>query len=144
MTRKKINRTSAEIKAIMAEEGDFLRPIVRTVIGKFLEAEMSEAIGAQKGERVEGRLGYRSGYYPRSLITRVGKTRVESSPKPQRTIFHRDFRGLSAQREGAGGRADRDGHPGSIDSEGQSDQRRALWAQFWAEYEIGPHTLPSE
>ncbi len=34
---------------------------------------MSEAIGAQKGERSEGRSGYRSGYYPRSLITRVGK-----------------------------------------------------------------------
>ncbi len=58
---------------MMAEEGDFLRPIVRTVIQEFLEAEMSEAIGAQKGERVEWRSGYRSGYYPRSLITRVGK-----------------------------------------------------------------------
>ena len=58
---------------MMAEESDFLRPMVRTVIQEFLEAEMTEAVGAQKGERVEGRLGYRSGYYPRSLITRVGK-----------------------------------------------------------------------
>ena len=73
MTRKKNNRTTAEIKAMMAEDGEFLRPIVRTVIQEFLEAEMSEAIGAQKGERIEGRSGYRSGYYPRSLITRVGK-----------------------------------------------------------------------
>jgi putative transposase len=40
---------------------------------EFLEAEMAEAVGAGKGERVEGRLSYRSGYYPRSLITRVGK-----------------------------------------------------------------------
>ena len=47
--------------------------MVRTVIEEFLEAEMTEAIGAPKGERVEGRSGYRSGYYPRSLITRVGK-----------------------------------------------------------------------
>jgi hypothetical protein len=73
MTRKDSNRTTSEIKAMMAEDGDFLRPIVRTVIQEFLEAEMAEAIGAQKGERVEGRSGYRSGYYPRSLITRVGK-----------------------------------------------------------------------
>jgi len=73
MTRKNSNRTTSEIKAMMAEDGDFLRPIVRTVIEEFLEAEMTEAIGAQKGERVEGRSGYRSGYYPRSLITRVGK-----------------------------------------------------------------------
>ena len=49
----------------------FLRPLVRSVIEEFLEAEMAAAIGAEKGERVEGRLGYRSGYYPRSLITRV-------------------------------------------------------------------------
>jgi hypothetical protein len=34
---------------------------------------MTEAVGAEKGERTEGRLGYRSGYYPRALITRVGK-----------------------------------------------------------------------
>src|SRR6476659_5953974 len=73
MTRKNSNRTTSEIKAMMAEDGDFLRPIVRTVIEEFLEAEMTEAIGAQKGERVEGRSGYRSGYYPCRLITRVGK-----------------------------------------------------------------------
>jgi putative transposase len=36
------------------------------------EAEMTEAIGAGKGERTETRLSYRSGYYGRSLITRVG------------------------------------------------------------------------
>jgi putative transposase len=34
---------------------------------------MAEAVGGQKGERVERRLSYRSGYYARSLITRVGK-----------------------------------------------------------------------
>jgi len=37
-----------------------------------LEAEMSETIGAEKGERTETRLAYPSGYYPRSLVTRVG------------------------------------------------------------------------
>jgi transposase-like protein len=34
---------------------------------------MTEAIGAQKGERTTERLGYRSGHYGRTLITRVGK-----------------------------------------------------------------------
>jgi putative transposase len=43
------------------------------VIQEFLEAEMAEAVGAGKGERVEGRLSYRSGHYARNLITRVGK-----------------------------------------------------------------------
>src|SRR3984885_6158077 len=34
---------------------------------------MTDALGAAKSERTEGRNGYRSGYYGRSLITRVGK-----------------------------------------------------------------------
>jgi transposase-like protein len=34
---------------------------------------MTEALGAEKGERSETRLGYRSGYYSRFLITRIGK-----------------------------------------------------------------------
>src|SRR5262249_17227362 len=38
-----------------------------------LEAEMTDALGAEKGERTAGRLGYRSGYYTRTLVTRVGK-----------------------------------------------------------------------
>jgi putative transposase len=40
---------------------------------EMLEAEMTEALGAEKGERAAGRQGYRSGYYGRTLITRVGK-----------------------------------------------------------------------
>lgn len=38
-----------------------------------LEAEMEEALGADKGERTASRLGYRSGYHNRTLGTRVGK-----------------------------------------------------------------------
>jgi hypothetical protein len=38
-----------------------------------LEAEMTEAFGAEKGERASGRQGHWSGYYGRTLITRVGK-----------------------------------------------------------------------
>src|SRR5512134_2943945 len=34
---------------------------------------MTEAVGAAKGERTANRVGYRSGYYGRTLITRVGK-----------------------------------------------------------------------
>ena len=39
MTRKDSNRTISEIKAMIGEEGDFLRPAVRTVIQEFLEAD---------------------------------------------------------------------------------------------------------
>jgi transposase-like protein len=34
---------------------------------------MDEALGAEKSERTPNRLGYRSGYYGRTLVTRVGR-----------------------------------------------------------------------
>jgi transposase-like protein len=37
---------------LLGEESDFLRPMVRAVIQEFLEAEMVEAVGTEKGERV--------------------------------------------------------------------------------------------
>src|SRR5215213_11271625 len=40
---------------------------------EMLEAEMTDALGAEKRERTPARLGYRSGYYTRTLVTRVGK-----------------------------------------------------------------------
>ena len=72
MTQRRVNKETKEIKAVMAEDADFLRPLVRSVMQEFLEAEMAAAIGAEKGERVEGRLGYRSGYY-RPEILRSGR-----------------------------------------------------------------------
>ena len=46
---------------------------VRAVMQEMLEARMTDALGAEKGERSCPRPGYRSGYYSRTLITRVGK-----------------------------------------------------------------------
>ena len=73
MPRGKLRPTLAEVKALLAQEQDFLRPLVQAVLQELLEAEMSEALGAQKGERTAARLGYRSGYYDRTLVSRVGK-----------------------------------------------------------------------
>jgi putative transposase len=61
-----------DIKGLLERDSEFIRTAVRSAIEAALEAEMSEALGAEKGERTETRLGYRSGYYQRSLITRVG------------------------------------------------------------------------
>ncbi len=47
--------------------------MVQSVLQEVLEAEMEDCVGAAKGERSEGRWGYRSGYYSRGLVTRVGK-----------------------------------------------------------------------
>src|SRR5687767_1207039 len=73
MPRGKLRSTLAEVKALLAEDRDFLRPLVQAVLQELLEAEMTEALGAEKGERTAARLGHRSGYYDRTLVTRVGK-----------------------------------------------------------------------
>jgi putative transposase len=73
MTVKDGTRGTTELKALVASDPDFVRVLVRTALQEVLEAEMSETLGAAKGERTPGRLGYRAGHYGRTLVTRVGK-----------------------------------------------------------------------
>jgi transposase-like protein len=73
MTSTKDKPAAAAIKDLLSQSPDGLREIVRAVMQELLEAEMTDALQAEKGERTSARLGYRSGYYTRTLITRVGK-----------------------------------------------------------------------
>src|SRR3954452_8420015 len=73
MTVAQAKLSVAAAKELLKGNPDGLREIVRAVLQEVLEAEMTDALGAAKGERSAGRLGYRSGYYGRTLITRVGK-----------------------------------------------------------------------
>ena len=73
MTRSKRRATTTAVKEAVAEQKDLLRPLVQELLQEVLEGEMTEALQARKGERTVGRLGYRAGYYERSLVTRVGK-----------------------------------------------------------------------
>jgi len=73
MTKPEGKPAPATVKDLLAAHPDGLREIVRAVMQEVLEAEMMEALQAEKGERTHTRLGYRSGYYTRTLVTRVGK-----------------------------------------------------------------------
>jgi putative transposase len=73
MTPKKNTAGASKLRELLLEDEDLLRGLMKQALEQVLEAEMSAALGAGKSERSEGRLGYRSGYYGRSLITRVGK-----------------------------------------------------------------------
>jgi putative transposase len=64
---------TAEVTRMLLEEPDPIRAIVQQTLQQLLECEMDETLGARNGERCEERTGYRSGYYGRSLVTRVGK-----------------------------------------------------------------------
>lgn len=72
MARREGRAEVIDIKWMLERDADFVRSAMRALVQAVLEAEMTETIGAEKGERTETRITYRSGYYPRSLITRVG------------------------------------------------------------------------
>jgi putative transposase len=72
MTRGKVRAELIDVKELLERDEDFLQVALQALLQAALEAEMTEAIGAEKGERTEARLAYRSGYYPRSWVTRVG------------------------------------------------------------------------
>jgi len=73
MTRIEAKPAIANVNELFSRSPDGLREIVRAVMQEMLEAEMTDALGAEKGERTAARLGYRSGYYTRTLVTRIGK-----------------------------------------------------------------------
>jgi transposase-like protein len=54
-------------------EEDFLRGLVERVVQQVLEAEMTSFLGAEAYERSGERRGWRNGFKPRVLKTRVGK-----------------------------------------------------------------------
>jgi len=75
MTQKQNNANAREQewREVYQRGPDGIRLLVEKALQEVLEAEMDEALGAQKSERTESRLGYRAGYYARTLVTRVGK-----------------------------------------------------------------------
>jgi putative transposase len=73
------------------EEGlDFLRESLRWVVQQLMEAEVSELIGAEHGERSEERLTHRNGYRPRRWDTRAGELEL-AIPKIRRGSYFPSF-----------------------------------------------------
>jgi putative transposase len=56
---------------------DGLAKLVETVLNQILEAQVTEALGAERFERTEERAGYRNGTRLRTLYTRVGPVTLQ-------------------------------------------------------------------
>ncbi len=56
---------------------DGLAKLVEGVLNQILEAQVSESLGADKHQRSDERIGYRNGYRPRQLYTRVGPVTLQ-------------------------------------------------------------------
>src|SRR3982750_921855 len=73
MTERKLKAVRPRLEALMAQDKDLLKALVKEALDQILQAEMTEFLGAAPSERNATRAGYRAGYYERGLVTRVGK-----------------------------------------------------------------------
>jgi len=71
-----IQLTKQDLMKLLPED-DAMKHLLQKLLQEVLEAEMETALQAGKSERTGGRLGYRSGHYPRTLVTRVGKLELK-------------------------------------------------------------------
>jgi putative transposase len=69
------------------EHGDVIRESVRAVAQELMEAEVSELIGAERGERTEDRATHRNGYRPRRWDTRAGEIELQIPKIRQGSYF---------------------------------------------------------
>ena len=86
-------RMTAEqvVSYLLEEEGlDFLRESLTWVVQQLMEAEVSELIGAEHGERNPERLTHRNGYRPRRWDTRAGEIEL-AIPKIRRGSYFPSF-----------------------------------------------------
>ena len=72
-TRRKRSAKSPRIEALIGEDRELFKGLLKESLQEVLAAEMTETVGAGLGERTAVRTGYRSGYYSRGLVTRIGK-----------------------------------------------------------------------
>jgi putative transposase len=74
-------------KVLVDEHADVLRESVQWLARQLMEVEVSELIGAERGERTEDRATHRNGYRPRRWDTRAGEIELQIPKIRQGSYF---------------------------------------------------------
>ena len=74
-------------KVLVDEHADVLRESVGWLARQLMEVEVSELIGAERGERTEDRATHRNGYRPRRWDTRAGEIELQIPKIRQGSYF---------------------------------------------------------
>ena len=74
-------------RSALLNDPDFLNQAVTCFLQQFLEAEITSFLQAESYQRTGDRTGYRNGYKPRIVKTRVGRIEL-SVPKDREGRFH--------------------------------------------------------
>ena len=86
MATAKHTTEKTSLTALVKEDADLMKMLVKETLQAFLEEEMDACIGADPFERTDGRLSYRAGYYTRNLITRIGSIELRV-PRDRKGLF---------------------------------------------------------
>jgi len=69
---------------------DGLKHLLEACVNETLESEMTDFLGAERGERTGERRGYRNGYYQRRITTRVGTLTLDV-PRDREGVFRTEL-----------------------------------------------------
>jgi len=85
--------TTADVvaKVMAGEHADFVREAVALIAHELMNAEISEEIGAARGEVCPERITHRNGYRPRPWETRVGEIELLIPRKRQGPAYFPSF-----------------------------------------------------
>ena len=87
MTYPKDIKISAPEQFALLNDPDFLNQAVTRFLQQFLEAEITSFLQAEPYQRTTDRTGYRNGYKPRIVKTRVGRIEL-SVPQDRVDLTH--------------------------------------------------------
>jgi putative transposase len=74
-------------KVLVDEHADLLRESVKWLAQQLMEVEVTELVGAERGERTEDRATHRNGYRPRRWDTRAGEIELQIPKLRQGSYF---------------------------------------------------------
>jgi putative transposase len=73
MTQYQLTLDPTVLQRLFTSSDGQLAHLLEAILNQVLEAQMAEQLQAQRYERTDERQGYRNGYKPRQLTTRVGR-----------------------------------------------------------------------
>src|SRR5215510_5427377 len=76
MTQYQVTLDPQTLQRLFTSGENQLGHLLEAILNQVLEAQVSEQLRAAPYERTDERQGYRNGYKPRQLMTRVGTLRL--------------------------------------------------------------------